>query len=317
MSEFRNLVVGCGGTWNEPETREDGSVVGTNVVRFLDALATLGDRQVKHYEQGVGTRAWEALPGGLYGYGLERRIAGIYRFLRNRYADDWPRDRNRLFMVGFSRGAYTARRVAGLLHHSGLPRDSADVELGMEVYEARDHDRAAELKASGRFFDVEVEFLGAWDTVKATNDPDYADLRLPPNVRAGYHAMAIDERRVFFPVLPWDPDPRVTQAWFAGTHSDVGGGYADDGLSDVTLHWMIYRALSHGLQFDGRRVHQTVQPRPEATLHESLTGIWETFGELLRPIGPDSPVHESVRERRELVADYAPRNLPDAPLYVG
>lgn len=318
MTKTRNLIVACDGTWNEPETRPDGSVVGTNVVRFMDALATVGDRQVKHYEQGVGTRKWEAIPGALYGYGLERRIAGCYRFLRNRFADaGWEHEQNRVFLMGFSRGAYTVRRIAGLLDTVGLPRDMADIEAGIEAYENRDLDRIADWRDSGRFFAVPIEMVGIWDTVKATNDPDYADRRLPSNVKAGYHAMAIDERRLLFPVLEWDDDPRVTQAWFAGTHSDVGGGYVDDGLADVALEWMIYRGLSHGLQFDARRVKTTVTPRPTGPIHESLTGIWETLGEFLRPIAPTSPVHASVRVRREELPDYRPNNLPDAPTYLG
>lgn len=312
MTGSRKLVVGLDGTWNEPEQTADGRVVGTNVVRLLDAMATLGDKQVKHYEQGVGTRAWEALRGGIYGHGLDLRIQGAYRFLANRFADpDWERDANKVFLFGFSRGAYTARRIAGLLAYSGLPASLTDTGVGWEIYEQRDADRAAAYKREGRFFDVPVEMVGVWDTVKATDDPDYGDQLLSPNVKAGYHAIAIDERRVFFPVLTWSDDPRVKQVWFPGTHSDVGGGYEDAGLSDIALKWMIFRALGHGLQFDAERVQNTVHPDPAATLHESLVGIWEKFGELLRTVTPSAEVHKSVHKRIEQVAGYCPANLPD------
>lgn len=316
MSEIRNLVIGCDGTWNEPDQIKDGELSPTNVVKFMDALKSLRGRQKKHYEKGVGTRAWEALPGGIYGYGLNKRITGSYRFLCNRYRDaNWEKEQQRVFIIGFSRGAYTARRLAGLIAHSGIPRDPADTELGWEMYRERDLTSARTLKREGRFFDLKIEMLGVWDTVKATNDSDFQDLQLPKNVVAGYHAMAIDERRKFFPVLRWKKDPRALSAWFAGVHSDVGGGYKNSGLSDIALNWMIYRALSHGLQFKKQYMDDNVGPRADALIHNSLTGIWKLLGEKARPILKTDYVHQSVAERREKKQAYRPENLPAKPRY--
>ena len=89
-----------------------------------------------------------------------------------------------------------------------------------------------------------IEMVGVWDTVKATNDEDYDDNRLAPNVLHGYHAMAIDERRKPFPVLKWRKERRVLEVWFAGVHSDVGGGYEAAGLADVALRWMMGRRFA-------------------------------------------------------------------------
>ena len=116
MARPRNLVVGFDGTWNEPEPAADGSSCDTNVVKFLRALRSNNGQQLQHYEQGVGSRAWEIVRGGIYGYGLEKRLLGAYRFLRNHLAESGGADSpDRIFLIGFSRGAYSARRFAGLL----------------------------------------------------------------------------------------------------------------------------------------------------------------------------------------------------------
>jgi uncharacterized protein (DUF2235 family) len=316
MTRTRNLVVGCDGTWNEPEQRSDGRPAPTNVVKLTRAIASLGGRQVVHYEEGVGAREWESLPGGIYGYGLEKRILGSYRFLRKRFADRaWSREDNRLFLFGFSRGAYTVRRLSGLIAHSGIPVKARDAELGWELYKEGDTRSARKLKREGRFFDVPVEMIGVWDTVKATNDADYHDKKLCPNVGAGYHAIAIDERRKFFPVLKWSRDSRALQVWFAGVHSDVGGGYADAGLADIALRWMIVRAFNHGLQFKGTYVKKHVKPRAGARIHESYTGSWKLLGRRTRRIPKTAWVHASVKKRKNMRRSYRPGNLPAEPAY--
>ncbi len=314
MSGERNIIVGLDGTWNEPARLPDGTVTGTNVVKFLMALTKRG--QLQHYESGAGTRAWELLPGGIYGYGLDKRILGAYRFLRRCYNDGTPPENNKLFIVGFSRGAYSARRLCGLLAHSGVPVKSSDVELGWQMYLTRDKNSAAEMKAAGRFIDIPIEMVGVWDTVKATNDEDYNDKQLSPNVKVGYHAMAVDERRKFFPILRWDDDERVKEVWFSGTHSDVGGGCEKAELSDVALAWMIHRAAAHGLRFKKSYIERHVCPKIPGHLHESFTGVWKSYGESNRPISEQCAVHETVGRQKETVEEYEPKNLPPKPNYV-
>lgn len=314
MTRSRNIVVGLDGTWNEPELQPDGTVTGTNVVKFLSAL-TRRD-QVQHYESGAGTRAWELLPGGIYGYGLDKRILGAYRFLRRCYNEPGvPPENNRLFIVGFSRGAYAARRLSGLLAHSGIPVKASDIERGWQMYLNRDTESAAFLKEQGRFFDVPVEMIGVWDTVKATNDPDYNDNLLSPNVVAGYHAMAVDECRKFFPILRWREGERVNETWFSGSHSDVGGGCAEMDLSDVALAWMIDRAARHGLRFKKSYIERHVNPKVPGHVHDCFTGMWKPYGKSDRPITRKCAVHRSV-ERQLSDEDYAPANLPATPNFV-
>jgi uncharacterized protein (DUF2235 family) len=316
MAAVRKLIVLCDGTNNEPEQLDSGQPAPTNVVKFSNALAGDAGKQVPYYEEGVGTREWEALPGGMYGYGLDKRILGCYRFLRKRFADrDWKREENKVFLFGFSRGAYTVRRLAGLIAHSGMPVKSVDVELGWEIYKKRDTVSAQRLKEEGRFFDIPVEMIGVWDTVKATNDEDYHDNQLSPNVISGYHAMSIDERRKFFPVLRWDNDARLLQVWFAGVHSDVGGGYAKTGLSDAALLWMIDRARERGLKFKDKYVAQNISPDATDLIHDSYQGIWIPLGTAQRSVPIEDFVHHSARERMEANIGYEPVNLPATPNY--
>ncbi len=315
MSGERNIIVGLDGTWNEPERRPDGTVTGTNVVKFLSALTRRG--QLQHYESGAGTRAWELLPGGIYGYGLDKRILGAYRFLRRCYCDDAvAAEKNKLFIVGFSRGAYAARRLSGLIAHSGIPLRAADVERGWQMYINKDKASAAAMKKAGRYIDVPIEMVGIWDTVKATNDPDYNDALLSPNVVAGYHAMAVDECRKFFPILRWNADPRVREMWFSGSHSDVGGGCLAMDLSDVALSWMLHCGAKHGLRFKKSYIERHVKPKVPGHVHECFTGMWKPYGRSDRPISRRCDVHVSVKKQLKARADYTPANLPPDPNYV-
>jgi len=308
VATIRNLIIGYDGTWNDTDT----SAV-TNVVKLLKACAAKD--QVTHYEEGVGTAHWEALPGGIVGAGLTRQILDAYRFLIKRFADtEWPIENNKVFVFGFSRGAYAARRLGGLIAHSGVPKNEADVELAWQLYVKRDSQNSEELKKIGRFFDISIEMLGVWDTVKTTTDEDFNDYNLPKCVVAGYHAMAIDEKRLFFPVLKWQPEKRVKQIWFSGVHADVGGGYPECGLSDITLHWMIDRACEHGLKFKASAVNN-LKKDPCGMLHNSYDGIWKAFGECQRPMDNSEAVHVSTKERMDKITDYRPNNLPIEPIY--
>jgi len=308
MPKIRNLIIGCDGTWNDT----DESAL-TNVAKLLNACTA--KNQVTHYEEGVGTAHWEALPGGIYGKGLDRQILGAYRFLRNRFADaDWKREENKVFIFGFSRGAYAARRLAGLVTHCGVPEKTDDIELAWQLYLKRDAPSADMLKERGRFFDIPVEMLGVWDTVKTTTDEDFNDSKLPECVVAGYHAMAIDEKRKFFPVLRWNKNVRVNQTWFSGVHSDVGGGYNECGLSDIALQLMIDHAYGHGMRFKASAVNN-LKKDPCGVLHNSYDGIWKAFGTQVRSIAKSATVHVSTKVRVQQLAGYNPTNLPEEPNY--
>lgn len=306
MTDMRNLIVGCDGTWNTPEDPSSR----TNVAKILSAC--LSKNQVVHYEEGVGSAYAESLSGGIVGDNLDRQILGGYYFLSRQFQDPtWARNANRIYLFGFSRGAYAARRLAALISYAGIPVLEEDYDVGWQSYLEQDEERVSDLKAAGRFFDFPIEVLGVWDTVKSTLDADIDDKKLPPNVVAGYHAMAIDEKRKNFAVLKWRNSNRARQVWFPGVHSDVGGGYAKTGLSNITLKWMIRWAYQHKLEFKKAAVDK-IKGSPNGKLHESYHGHWKLLGKHVRKVGNNALVHRSVETREH----YSPSNVPSIVTYV-
>lgn len=308
----RNLIVLFDGTWDKAETGSDDNQ--TNVEKIYRLLPDSYVHNI-HYEEGVGVKSEEEILGGIFGAGIDERILGAYRFLQSRCAD--KAFENRLFIFGFSRGAYTARTFAQLLYYCGVPTSKGNPQVAWDCYYRQDQRAAEQLKTSRSFFNVDIEMLGVWDTVKSTLDPDRRDATLYPNVRAAYHAMAIDEKRLNFPVLRFTEDARITQAWFAGVHSDVGGGYpsAESQLSDITLAWMIAAARQHGMEFIPD-VKDYLDPSPKGKLHNSYEGAWEALGKKIRDIGDRESVHSSVKARLDSWIGYNPVNLPATPHYV-
>jgi uncharacterized protein (DUF2235 family) len=306
----RNLVVCCDGTANE-FARDN-----TNVVKLYSVLRHDPERQVTYYHPGLGTmepagalttftRKLTKLLGMAFGYGLADDIRDAYVFLMDRYL---PGDR--VFLFGFSRGAYTVRAVAALLHMYGLIRSGNEplVPYAIRMLMGLQRSRPADLDASfalARAFkeamsetDCQPWFVGVWDTVSSVGWVENP-LKLPfvtnnPDIEIGRHAVAIDERRAFFRShLWWPPDdpsrPRgpkdLQQVWFPGVHCDVGGGYPEkeSGLSKIALEWMLDEATAKGLLVDeakrdavlgrgGDRRH--TPPDARAAAHESLKGFW-------------------------------------------
>ncbi len=316
---IRNLIICFDGTWNDAKNMDGGENAPTNVYKFYDALASSVQNppttQERYYEDGVGTRPMEAIPGGIYGYGLPKRVQGAYRWLSEQFnSTRFPRTENKVVIIGFSRGAYTARRLAGLINFCGLPLDPNDDDDAWEIYSRKDNNGAQHMLRSGHCYKIPIEMVGVFDTVKTTLDADFNDSQLSSNVVAGFHAMGIDEMRVDFPVLKWEQDPRVLQKWFAGVHCDVGGGYKQKALSDVVLMWMINRAYEHGVQFDGNYIEKKIKPNPKGKLHKSYTGMWLARGSKQRKIDQTDLLDDSVRIRLT-TANYHPTNIPKKPRF--
>jgi uncharacterized protein (DUF2235 family) len=309
---MKRLIVCCDGTWNRPDEVSQGVAAPTNVAKIALALAdedATHNDQLLHYQTGVGTRRSERFVGGAFGVGLSRNVMDGYRFLVDNYE---PGDK--LYFFGFSRGAYTARSLAGLVRNSGILRPEERDRIGdaYALYRRPDKDSlpssiAAELfRRSHSYGETYIDFVGVWDTVGALGIPidgfrppllsrlwTFHDTTLSRYVRNAYHALAIDERRRPFRPTLWEqkPDARdqtLEQVWFAGVHSDVGGGYSDTGLSEVPLLWMAEKAHQCGLAFkpdhlvvtthdvdaDARRSGIQVAPNYAAELHQSRKGIY-------------------------------------------
>ena len=338
----KNIVMLFDGTWNKPAEFQQGpaSKYDTNVRRFYNAIETFTDdgrTQVAFYDFGVGTEWLNTVRGGAFGRGLDEHIRNGYEYLCRNYA---PQDK--VYVLGFSRGAYSARSLVGMIRNSGVLRELNEERL-VEAYELyRKRDRSADTPDAVEFrrkhsHEIEIEFLGVWDTVGALgipltvfrelNDERYGfhDTKLSRMVKNAFQALAIDEHRE-----PYKPtflthqkdagDQRVEQVWFAGAHSDVGGGYPSQPLSDPPLRWMQQRAKDCGLN---------VQVLPASTDEaikraECLADAHDSYSEFLggryaahnqryyRPVGreEDGPqkLHWTLKRRVDEAQDYRPDN---------
>lgn len=309
----KNVVLCCDGTANE--FAEDR----TNVVKLFFTLIRDPAAQVAYYHPGLGTmepsgtltratRIATRLAGQAFGYGLEADIRDAYVFLMNNFEEG-----DRVFLFGFSRGAYTARAVASLLRMYGLIAEGNEalvpyairMLMAIHTIDSNGGRRNAEQKS---YFTLAADFkstfstrickpwfVGVWDTVSSVGWYENP-LRLPytgdnPDIEIGRHAIAIDERRAFFRTnlwIPKGPPPQsgpqdLKQVWFPGVHEDVGGGYpeAESGLSKISLQWMLKEAMGAGLLVSPGRMDLVLGksgaysvPDANAKMHESLTGLW-------------------------------------------
>lgn len=308
----RNLVVCSDGTWCTPEQKMAALPCPTNVAKLYN-LCVADERQLRYYHPGVGAEGGlvERLLGGGIGLGLSRNILGAYRWLCDHY-----RKGDRIFLFGFSRGAYTVRSLGGLIGRCGLldlgaASDRQAWEAVERVYQHgyRQREPAARWSADSRFLAGDlpdgkpaIHLIGVWDTVGSLGVPDdlllldqlldnpgdyrFHDTDLGVAVRHARHAVAMDEQRASFAPTLWTggerpADGSFKQLWFAGTHGDVGGGYTEYGLSDGALKWMIDEATALGLHVAPALASQLL-PDPRGPIHDSLTGVWKHLRTLPR-----------------------------------
>ena len=292
----KNIVICCDGTGNEFGT------ANSNVIKLYKTLIC-DPSQVAYYHPGVGTMGarsaltglgkwWTKLIGLAFGYGISDNVADAYQFLMRHFNEG-----DRIYVFGFSRGAYTARALCGMLHGVGLLTQGNE---GLIPYAIRmikrkkiNFDVAFDFK---RTFARECKpyFVGVWDTVSsvgwvynAVHFP-YTKLTNNPDIAIARHAISIDERRAFFRQnlfgTPKDPRQDLKEVWFAGVHSDVGGSYAEaeSQLSKIALKWMLCEAELAGLAVDATRKADilgakppNVAPDPSTTYqHQSLRRWW-------------------------------------------
>ena len=287
----KRLVVCFDGTWNDA----DSQATETNVFRMARAIKPVGDDGVTQcvlYLRGVGTSGLvaEIVVEGAVGLGLGEILRSAYMFLAQNYEDG-----DEIYLFGFSRGAFTARSLTGLLSACGLLTRQRLGDLGL----AWDYYRTPKPHAAAKFMeekhtqsrpDIRVTFLGVWDTVGALGVPGtlfnavnqdrygFHDTGPCPAIRHGCHALAIDEQRSeFVPTFWTGPCPEGTvieQVWFAGVHSDVGGGYRTRELADIPLAWMAQKAEAHGLCLEWGCLADTQTAQPAAPMHDSSTGAF-------------------------------------------
>jgi uncharacterized protein (DUF2235 family) len=369
----RRIVILCDGTANRPPDIDDPAA--TNVWKIGQALVQ-DETQTVWYDPGMATgtsapsrlaasleswagrlwlsplstvlgivgriqTAWE----GITGTGIGDNILEAYTEVARQY-----RPGDRIYIIGFSRGAYTARATAGAIRACGVlkPSNLRYAPALISLYRARHrrgHGRAMGVPIRPEFVwqPVPIEMLGVFDTVASLGAPLWGwwfnprgvrnrALNTNPvlNCRHIYHAMAMDERRAtFFPTLFWRPKDKdkptadgwtetLEQVWFRGAHADVGGGYAETGLSDITLGWMLDRAARHGLALKPE-AFALLRPDPMARLHDETArqpswnwlGTWPRWSKVLQTPpteGSGIAVHDSVFDRARRIRELTGRH---------
>jgi uncharacterized protein (DUF2235 family) len=306
----KKIVLCFDGTGNSFDNPNEDS----NVVKLYSSLI-VNDRQRGYYHPGVGTmgdpnsgndlsRKLSKLRGLAFGKGLLPNVGDAYRYLMDTYADG-----DEIYLFGFSRGAFTARAFASLIHVYGLlcqgNQGCIPYILDMYARESRQAQHQRAFKPNHVFqwqfshkHMVNIHFCGLWDTVSSYGWI-YDPIQLPflgnnPIIKIGRQAISIDERRCFYQDNLWgtpQSDQDIRQVWFRGVHSDVGGSYpeSESGLSKIALEWMFVEAAKAGLEIDvhkaetvlGRAGHgylpKYVPPDKYAILHKSLAGGWWVF----------------------------------------
>ncbi|KAF9259355.1 hypothetical protein L218DRAFT_1003914 [Marasmius fiardii PR-910] len=376
--DYRTLVICFDGTGDQFD--DDNS----NVVNFFSMLKKDDPRkQLVYYQTGIGTYTIPYIPGPLtaklmkiidmmFGTHLDAHVMGGYEFLMQNYEAG-----DKICIFGFSRGAYTARALAGMIHKIGLlPRSNyQQVPFAYKMYSREDEKG---WKQSGWFkqafsIDVDIELLGVWDTVGSVG---LVPKRLPfttsnTHVRYFRHALALDERRVRFKPNFWQHQPPgqknlglppgsmpkvrrpergirkgrtdgtdppeckstkslkelerrysgggdygtdVEEVWFAGCHTDVGGGAVSNetrnSLARIPLRWMIRQCflLNTGIMFhremlrlvgiDPSTLYPLVQPRPP------LSSTTINRSTLLDPTRQRRPTTSSTLTQNSRVAKF-------------
>jgi uncharacterized protein (DUF2235 family) len=321
----KRIVFCADGTW-------DGTSNNTNVLKIFNATLVSSD-QMPFYDNGVGSDGTpiEKLAGGAFGLGLFQKIKDGYTKISQVYDTD-----DEIFLFGFSRGAYTARSLAGMIATCGLPTgnfDSSMVDTAFNAYRNADQ-RAALLASLSKYnlYNAKITMVGVWDTVGSLGIPSviggvspilygFLDTTLHPDVLNAIQALAIDERRVEFPPTLWTGNPSpgqtVEQVWFCGCHSDVGGGTTpaaqDSGtaLSDITLAWMMSKAAALGVQFAPVAVAKYVIPAASKYALDQINESWSPLWgfPVPRTIAPNVSLSNSVAMRCQNVSTYRPSNL--------
>ncbi len=285
---MKRIAIFLDGTWN---TRENN----TNVWRLKSLCDPNAPNQVGYYSKGVGTSFGETVRGGIEGYGIDQEIIDAYSWLSEAFE---PADE--IFIFGFSRGAYTARSLSGLIAKCGVLRPGSPLSIEQlyaryqrhtdrTIFELADGEPPTDLEERWILKYCEptkIKMVGVWDTVGSLGSPLvsmrkkvvkylFLDTHLRLQNEFAFHALAIDEQRKSFEPTLWTkttskaaagtvtpprPLSQVEQRWFVGAHANVGGGYPSDILAQPPLQWLMGKAATLGLQFRNTFVADNQSP---------------------------------------------------------
>jgi uncharacterized protein (DUF2235 family) len=327
-----NIVICADGTWNRPEDDLEKDFP-TNVLKLARAVKPNPANEKQHvfYDWGVGSY-YNAVGGGITGSGIQKNIVDAYRYIVQNYALN-----DKIYLFGFSRGAYTVRALCGLINNCGIVKrpDAKLIGKAWSMYKsaaAKNHPdgrSAKDFRGDHSHNSRKVHFVGVWDTVGALGVPfslmglldskdEFYDTKMGANVSFARHALAIDEQRQDFEPTIWDSRTEVDlkQVWFSGVHADIGGSYPPDKatkatVSDIALDWMLDQARAAGLKIEPH-IGQVLTDGTEARLHKSRNHVYRFKKPLHRPlIDPEKPtrIHPSVKQRYLSDSKYRPPRL--------
>lgn len=344
----KNIIICCDGTGNKVTVNEN-----SNIVHLFACLEKSG-KQTCFYSPGLGTitplwvendlsKKWYKLKAMVSGYSLKNNVLDAYKFIMEIFEDG-----DCIYFFGFSRGAYTVRVVAGLIRMFGILQkgNSSHLEQLYNLYQnyssgesikeielnqskerrVTDHIKiVARIKSSFSRGEGKIMFMGIWDTVSSignvfsskANSPYTYDLKHIKSVR---HAVAIDEKRSEFIVQKVNPLTHrdLKEVYFAGVHSDIGGSYPEEGLSKISLVWLLGEASNYGLRLDKKKVEKYVlgvggkfqSPDFLLDIHNSYEGLYKVYKPKPRVITAGSLIHVSVFKKIQKT-NYRPLNLGD------
>jgi uncharacterized protein (DUF2235 family) len=307
----KKIILCCDGTGQKLD------VDRTNVAGIFSAIDRTAMDQLGCYDPGIGTiplsdamalssQIFSLYAGKLVGFGLLRQVTRMYEFLIDQYCIG-----DKIYLFGFSRGAFAVRVLAGLLYRCGvLPVEAKHlVPYAIELYKPHRYNKTI-VKEFRHLFgchEVKIEFLGIWDTVKSFGyiwPRSLPHTRHNPIIKTVRHALALDEERVFFVNTCWggldldrgskggqlvDEDrviafsaidsqqQDILEVWFPGSHSDIGGGHikSDSGIARISLRWMMDEARKAGLAFKPEEAKQLTSIQDIRTnIHNSSTAGW-------------------------------------------
>ncbi|MCL1124046.1 DUF2235 domain-containing protein [Shewanella surugensis] len=310
----KNIVIFSDGTGQAGHT-----LYSSNVFKSFTFIDQYSKNQITHYSQGIGGHWWR-LTGSLLGLGITNNMLDCYRFIVEHY--HWG---DNIYLFGFSRGAATVRSLSRFMLFFGLLPSIKPtlISAALKIYQIRDP--LLRQHQADRFINqhgaeaCDIHFIGVWDTVAALGLPNrfldhllsniptfrhqFHDFKISANVKHAYHALAIDETRGIFSPLLWrqkaHPAQTLKQVWFSGVHSDVGGGYEHDGLSNIPLFWMLEQAQRHGLIL---APNISIKQNIHDTMHNEISWGWGAWLQNKtrfwnKNISNKPTIHASVLER--------------------
>lgn len=327
-----NIVICADGTWNRPE-EDIAKDFPSNVLKLARAIKPLqnGLKQHVFYDWGLGSYH-NSISAGVTGRGIHKNVLDGYRYIVQNYD---PKDK--IYLFGFSRGAYTVRALSGLINNCGILKrtDANLISQAWKIYKSphkKNHPKGEEAQLFRKqhcHSSRNIEFIGVWDTVGALGIPfslmgllashdEFYDTKMGFNIAIARQALAIDEQRQDFEPTIWLPRTGVDlkQVWFAGVHSDVGGSYPPDkqtglNVADIPLAWLLDEAANAGLQIEPH-IRDSLTNGAKGKLHKSRNHVFRLKSPLHRALivaGKPTRIHPSVKARYLADKGYRPPQL--------